>query len=521
MYRKGFSIALLLFPLVLHATEQRPNILLIVSDDHAYQAISAYDDRLADVMRTPNIDSIADGGIRFDRATVTNSICGPSRAVILTGVHSHVNGMRSNHVSFDGSQPTFPKILNAHGYNTALIGKWHLRSTPTGFDHWEILDGQGTYYNPTFITAQGRGDEHGYVSDLITRKSLDWLKTGRSPDKPFLLMVQHKAPHREWMASEDHLGDLKDVTIPEPDNLFDDYATRGTAAKSQNMSIGQTLRLGSDLKVWTDENRQSEHYARTYGRMTDEQREAWDAAYEEKNKEFVSAGLRGRDLLRWKYQRYLKDYLRTAASVDDSVGKLLEYLRESGLDKNTLVIYTSDQGFYLGEHGWFDKRFMYEQSFRTPLLMKWPSHIEPGSVNDDLVSNLDFAQTILDVAGVTTQTGMQGLSLKPLLEGKTPGNWRESLYYRYYEYPFTHQVYPHSGVSTKRYKLIRFHTLDEWELYDLEADPDEMRNVYSDQEYADIVVYLKAELIRLEKQYRVGAEEDDFVVGARPRTLAQ
>jgi arylsulfatase A-like enzyme len=249
--------------------------------------------------------------------------------------------------------------------------------------------------------------------------------------------------------------------------------------------------------------------------MNDEQRKVWDAAYDDKNEEFLSAGLEGEDLLRWKYQRYLKDYLRTAASVDDSVGEVLQYLQESGLDENTLVIYSSDQGFYLGEHGWFDKRFMYEESFRTPLLVKWPGHIEPGSVNSDLVSNLDFAQTILDVAGLEQPAGMQGLSLKPLLEGDTPDGWRQSLYYRYYEYPFSHDVHPHSGVSTKRYKLMRFHTLDEWELYDLEADPDEMHNLYGKPEYAAVAANLKAELIRLEEQYRVGADEDDFVVKPR------
>jgi len=515
MNRTSLLLVLLLGSSALMAGETRPNIVLIVSDDHAYQAISAYGDRLAEVAPTPSIDRIADEGMRFDRATVTNSICGPSRAVILTGVHSHLNGMRSNRVSFDGSQQTFPKILRTNGYATSLIGKWHLRSAPTGFDHWEILDGQGSYYNPIFITEQGSRDEPGYVSELITQKSLAWLKTGRNPDKPFLLMMQHKAPHREWMAAPEHLDDFDDTTVPEPENLFDDYATRGTAAKKQNMSIERTMLLGSDLKVWTDENRQTKHYDRTYGRMTAEQRQEWDAAYSNKNEEFLSADLQGKDLLRWKYQRYLKDYLRTAASVDDSVGEVLQYLQESGLDENTLVIYSSDQGFYLGEHGWFDKRFMYEQSFRTPLLVKWPGHIEPGSVNNDLVSNLDFAQTILDVAGIELPDDMQGLSLRPLLEGDKPDDWRQSLYYRYYEYPFTHEVQPHSGVSTKRYKLIRFHTLKEWELYDLEADPAEMQNVYGKPEYADIVADLKAELIRLEKQYKVGADEDDFVVKPR------
>jgi arylsulfatase A-like enzyme len=509
-----------LFVVSAQAAQERPNILFIFSDDHAYQAISAYNGRLAEIAPTPNIDRIANQGMRFDRATVTNSICGPSRAVILTGKHSHLNGMRSNRVSFDGSQATFPKILQTQGYDTSFIGKWHLRSAPTGFDHWQILLGQGAYYNPTFRTEQGNHDETGYVTDIITDKSLNWLKTKRNPDKPFLLMMQHKAPHREWMAAKEHLNDFNNVSIPEPSNLFDDFATRGTAAKTQNMTIKNTLHMGSDLKVWNDEERKSKHYKRTYGRMNDQQREFWDAAYDEKNAQFVQHKLSGDDLIRWKYQRYMKDYLRTVASVDDSVGEVLDYLKASGLDKNTLVVYSSDQGFYLGEHGWFDKRFMYEQSFRTPLLIKWPGHITPGSTNKDLVSNLDYAQTILDIAGVKQPDlikEMQGMSLKPLLTGAKPKQWRKSLYYRYYEYPYTHKVREHDGVSTERYKLIRFHTLDEWELYDLKNDPAEMNNIYHREENKKRVADLKTELIRLRLQYRVPEDEDNFVIKAEER----
>ncbi len=481
---------------------KRPNIIFIFSDDHAYQAISAYGGRLAEVAPTPNIDRLAKEGMLFTRCCVTNSICAPSRATILTGKHSHLNGVRDNRDVFDGNQQTFPKLMGQAGYRTAIIGKWHLKSKPVGFDYWDVLRGQGNYYNPDFLSMEGEKKEHGYVTDIITDKALNWMKEATNSEQPFMLMVQHKAPHREWEPGPEQLTLYDDTFIPEPENLFDDYQTRGTAAKKQDMSIEKTMRLDSDLKV-REAGQKDRAWDRTMGRMDEKQRQAWQTAYGPKNEKFISEKLEGKELVRWKYQRYMKDYLRCIKSVDDNVGRLLDYLDHTGLSENTVVIYSSDQGFYLGEHGWFDKRFMYEESFRTPLLVRWPAATPPGSVNQELVSNLDFAQTFLDIAGVNQPPDMQGISLKPLLEGKTPGNWRKSLYYHYYEYPAVHSVRRHEGVATKRYKLIHFYDLDEWELYDLEKDPHEMQNRYNHPDYESIITDLKQELIRLQKEYKV------------------
>jgi len=499
------------------ASGERPNILFIFSDDHGYQAISAYGGRLAEHAPTPHIDRIAREGIRFDKCYVTNSICAPSRATILTGKHSHLNGITVNEVisdgvtvneaEFDGSQTTFPKLLRESGYETAIIGKWHLYSEPTGFDYWEVLPGQGDYYNPDFKTRRGLKQETGYVTDIITDKALNWIQEGREGNKPFMMMLQHKAPHREWDPGPKHLDLFKDVEFPEPDNLFDDYENRGSAAKNQDMTIDKTMSLGSDLKVWGkgDEGWRSTLYAR----MNDQQQEAWDKAYNPVNKDFKKRKLKGKALVQWKYQRYLQDYLRCIRSVDENVGRVLEYLDDSGLAENTVVVYSSDQGFFLGEHGWFDKRFMYEESYRTPLVIRWPDKIQPGRVNSDLVSNLDFAQTFLDIAGVDQPSDMQGKGLVPILLGKTPGDWRKSLYYHYYEYPGYHSVRRHEGVSTARYKLLFFYDLDEWELYDFQTDPTEMTNQYDNPQYANIVIELKNELEKLRKEYKVPPLEPD------------
>ena len=495
-----------------------PNIVFIFTDDHAYQAISAYGDRLAEVAPTPNIDRIAQQGMRFDRATVTNSICAPARAVIQTGKHSHINGVRDNVVDFDGTQQTFPKLLQQAGYETAMIGKWHLKSEPIGFDHWQVLPGQGHYYNPDFRTPDGTVREHGYVTDLITEKTLGWLQEKRDPDKPFLLMMQHKAPHRAWLPAPDHLDTFDDVTIPEPENLLDDYATRGTAAHEQRMNIDTTMDLMADLKVFTNDNRKGDRWEGLYARMDPEQLAEFEAAYQAKNEAFLAAGLEDEDLMRWKYQRYMKDYLRTIASVDESVGEVLDYLEASGLDKDTIVIYSSDQGFYLGEHGWFDKRFMYEESFRTPLLVHWPGVTDAGSVSDKLVSNLDYAETMLDMAGVPVPEDMQGVSLRAVLDGTADETWRKSVYYRYYEHTRGHNVHPHEGVATQRYKLIHFWRLGEWELYDLQADRAEMNNLYGDPAYASVVDELKTELLKLREQYGVRHEDDDYVT-VRPNKV--
>jgi arylsulfatase A-like enzyme len=474
--------------------DTRVNILFIYSDDHAYQAISAYGGILAKAAPTPNIDRLAKEGMLFKKCYVTNSICAPCRAVILTGKHSHLNGVTGNKKVFDASQQIFPKLLQKAGYQTAIIGKWHLKSEPTGFDYSEVLPGQGDYYNPVMLKAGEKIKHTGYVTNIVTKLGLDWLENKRDKDKPFMLMLQNKAPHRRWEPDLKHLHLFDDVKIPEPDNLFDDYSGRGTAAREHDMSIESTMNE-RDLKLVPPIQ------------LNQQQRKVWDAAYDPKNKAFVEAGLAGDTLVRWKYQRYIKDYLRCIASVDENVGKVLDWLDRSGLAKNTVVIYSSDQGFYLGEHGWFDKRFMYEESFRTPLIVRWPGVIKPGVVNRELVQNLDFAQTFLDIAGVGQPTDMQGVSLKPLMQGRGLGTQRKSLYYHYYEYPGPHSVHRHEGVATKRYKLMHFYDLDEWELYDLEKDPSEMKSQYNNQEYASVVAELKKELLRLRTEYKVPANK--------------
>jgi len=438
---------------------KRPNILFIMSDDHAAPAISAYKGFLASVAKTPNLDRIAKEGMLFKNCFCTNSICAPSRAVILTGKYSHLNGVIDNGKRFDGSQQTFPKLLQKVGYQTAMIGKWHLKTDPTGFDYWNVLPGQGTYYNPAMKEMGQRKKYTGYTTDIITDHCLKWLKE-RTSDKPFCLMYHHKAPHREWEPSPKHLTMYDDVTIPVPETLFDDYSNRGTAAKEQDMTIEKTMN-DRDLKLVAPEN------------LTPEQKKLWDAAYEPKNQAFRSANLKGRDLVRWKYQRYIK------------------------------------QGFYLGEHGWFDKRFMYEESLRMPFLVRYPHQIKPGSVNDDMVLNLDFAPTFLDFAQVQIPTDMQGQSLRPLLKGITPIDWRSSIYYHYYEYPAWHSVKRHYGIRTERYKLMHFYyDIDEWELYDLAKDPDELKNLYGDPAYEGVVKKLKAELAKLKKE--LGDTDDKY-----------
>ncbi len=468
-----------------------PNIVFIFSDDHAYQAISAYGHPLK-LLETPNLDRIAKGGMRFDRCLVPNSICGPSRATVMTGKYSHANGFYNNSNSkFDSRQVTFPKLLKAAGYQTAVIGKWHLVTDPVGFDHWDILPGQGIYYNPPMIRNGTRIKHTGYVTDLITDFSIDWLKA-RDKLKPFLLMCQHKAPHREWAPALRHLGHDQDRKYPEPDTLFDDYAGRGKAEKNQDMTIEKTM-TPNDLK-FTDP-----------AGMTPEQKAKWDEYYKPRNAAFEANKPTGKDLVRWKYNRYLHDYLGCVKAVDEGVGKMLDYLDAEGLSENTIVVYASDQGFYLGEHGWFDKRWIFEESLRTPLLVKWPGVTKPGTVNADIVSNLDFAETFLDAAGVAVPKDMQGRSLKPVLKGETPADWRKSFYYHYYEYPGPHAVARHYGVVTDRYKLVRFYEpgTDYWELFDRKTDPQEMASVYSKPDYAATQKELHAELDKLRRDLAV------------------
>lgn len=468
-----------------------PNIVFIFSDDHAYQAISAYGDARK-LLETPNIDRIAKQGVRFDRCLVPNSICGPSRATVLTGTYNHINGFYNNTggMRFDGSQTTFPKLLQKAGYQTAIVGKWHLGSDPTGFDFWQVLPAQGVYYNPPMVRMGETIQNAGYVTDIITDVSLDWLAK-RDKSKPFLLMCQHKAPHREWEPALRHLNADKDRVYDEPATLFDDYAGRGPAEHGQDMTIDKTMN-DRDTKLVAPP------------RLTPEQKKVWDEYYEPRNAKFRAANLTGKDLVRWKYQRYMHDYLATIRSVDESVGKVLDYLDKEGLADNTIVVYASDQGFYLGEHGWFDKRWIFEESVRTPCVVRWPGVAQAGAVSKDLVSNLDFAETFLEAAGAPIPETMQGRSLTPILRGQRPADWRTSFYYQYYEYPQPHRVRPHYGVITDRYKLVQFYGVgnDYTELFDLQKDAQEMKDVFNQPEYATVKADLQKELLRLRKELK-------------------
>jgi len=473
----------------------RPNILFIMSDDHAYQAISAYGYGLN---QTPNIDILAREGAIFTKACVTNSISAPSRAVMLTGKHSFVNGKVDNIQPFNWDQDNFPKLLQANGYQTAMIGKIHLDGLPKGFDYSMVLPGQGQYYNPDFLINGERKRIEGYCTDIITESVLDWLKNKRDPGKPFCLLYHQKAPHRNWLPAPEYVNLYDEVTFQPPANFFDDYQGRGTAAREQEMQIDGHAQWGHDFKLIVDPKGDTTNFFQDILRMNQEQRENWMAAYESENQEFLDNIPEGKDLALWKFNRYIKDYLRCIKSVDDGVGEVLNYLKEAGIDKNTIVIYTSDQGFYLGEHGWFDKRFMYEESFRTPLLMRYPKEIKPGTRIEKLVQNLDFAPTFLDYAGVDTPDEMQGESFRKLVSGKS-SKWRDAVYYTYYEYPSVHMVKRHYGIATERYKLMHFYyDIDEWELYDLEKDPAEMKSVYNDPDYAEVreMLYKKLEDLR-------------------------
>jgi arylsulfatase A-like enzyme len=485
---------------------QRPNILFIMSDDHAYQAVSAYGHGLNE---TPGIDRLASEGAIFTRATVTNSICAPSRAVLLTGKHSFVNGKVDNVQPFNWDQDNFPKLMQANGYQTAMIGKIHLDGIPQGFDFSMVLPGQGQYYNPDFLIDGERVRKEGYCTEIITETTLDWLKNKRDPNKPFCVLYHQKAPHRNWLPAPKYVNMYDDKTFEPPANFFDDYEGRGRAAKEQEMQIDGHAMWGHDFKLIVDPNGDSTNFIRDIRRMNNEQRTNWMAAYEDENQEFLNNMPEGKELALWKFNRYIKDYLRTIKSVDDGVSEVLDYLDEAGLAENTIVVYTSDQGFYLGEHGWFDKRFMYEESFRTPLLIRYPKEIEPGTKIDKLVQNLDFAPTFLDYAGIEIPEEMQGESFRKLIAGET-NEWRDAVYYTYYEYPSVHMVKRHYGVATDRYKLMHFYyDIDEWEMYDLETDPMEMKNVYDNPEYADVLEMLHKKLEELREYYGDSDELND------------
>ena len=493
-----FLIHLLCFLVVSSVSfaQKKPNILVIVSDDHTMQSIGAYGSKYG---VTPHIDKLAKEGIVFNRAFVTNSICAPSRAVLLTGKFSHKNGLINNLTPFNGAQPQFQDYLHKVGYQTAWIGKWHLETSPRGFDYWQVLPGQGHYYNPDFIMMDGsRKRINGYATNIITDQAIAWLDA-RDTSQPFCLVIGHKATHRTWMPDTADFGSTDHLAIPLPENFYDDYAGR-TAAHDQDLSIEKTMLMGYDLKMFDHDS-----IALKDGniqRMTASQQEQFFKYYHRIKSDFDSKHLTGKALAEWKYQRYMKDYLATTRSLDRNVGSMINYLRDNHLLDNTLIIYTSDQGFYLGEHGWFDKRFMYEESMRTPLIVRYPEMVKAGRTDSHLVQNIDFAPTFLKLAGVSKPEDMQGVSLLPLLQKTHVDDWREGVYYHYYEYPGEHHVYRHFGIRTNRYKLIRFYgEKNFWELYDLKSDPTEMKNLYGDKKYDALVVDLKTQLQKLVEQY--------------------
>jgi arylsulfatase A-like enzyme len=473
-----------------------------MSDDHAYQAVSAYNEGL---IETPHIDRIAHQGMLFQNAFVSNSICAPSRAVILTGMFSHLNGVTGNGQVFDGNQTTFPKILQEYGYQTSMIGKWHLKSPPTGFDYYNVLPGQGDYYNPDFI-MQGQDTVYeGYVTEIITQLSVEWLEN-RDKSKPFLLMMHHKAPHRSWMPALKNLELFDDKEFPLPINFYDDYEGR-EALKKQMLTVKDHMDIRMDFKVPCDtcDTVSVNHWApgeywRRLERLSPAELQEWESAYEKEERDFYAVKDDEAKFDQWKYRRYMEDYLRCIASVDESVGRVLEYLEDHGLDENTIVVYTSDQGFYLGEHGLFDKRFMYEEAMRTPLMVRYPPEIEANSKTERLVQNLDIAPTLLDVAGISVPGDFQGMSLRTIWQ-EEDAQWRDALYYHYYEKGFG--ATPHYGIRTQRYKLIHFYdVVDSWEYYDLEKDPYEMENLYLNPDYEQEIQELKAKLRELQSTYK-------------------
>ena len=510
-------------------TKARPNILFIMSDDHAYQAISAYDDKL---IRTPNIDRIADEGMLFTNACVTNSICAPSRAVILTGKHSHLNGKIDNKAKFDDTQITFPQLFQKAGYQTAMFGKLHFGNNPKGVDDFLILPGQGSYINPKFIGKDKDTIITGYVTDVITDLTIDWFKNKRDENKPFLMMYLHKAPHRAWWPSPEKFAEFYEKEFPEPKTLYDDYSGRGTSAKTAEMNILTHMQYMHDSKVrpstfeemgkvepeivyvkgdGTLMRPNEQGFYRPFGRANEEQKKKYDVTLDKISEDFKTnwPKMSHKEKMKWKYQRYMQDYLATISSVDDNVGRVLNYLDETGLDENTIVVYTSDQGFYLGEHGWFDKRFIYDESFKTPLMIKWPNVIKPGTTSEEMVQNLDFAQTFLEAAMIKAPNDMQGESLIPLFKGDSEKWNRDAVYYHYYEYPSVHMVKRHYGIVNKEFKLVHFYyDVDEWELYDRLNDPYEMNNVYDDPRYSEVLNKLKKELNDLRIKYKDSEELD-------------
>jgi arylsulfatase A-like enzyme len=497
MMRLALIAALLASPSPVLAAA-RPNIIFIMSDDHAAHAISAYGSR---VNQTPNIDRLAREGMRLDNTLVTNSICTPSRAAILTGQYAHLNGVPVFN-RFDSARDTVARRLQAGGYYTGLVGKWHLGSDPAGFDRWEIFPGQGAYFDPILYTATGEKAYTGrYATDLITDIAIDFLKT-RPAGKPFFLMLHHKAPHRPWEPDATHGAQFANRWIPEPETLWDSYATRTDALRENQQRIADDL-TRRDLKLEPPAD------------MTPEGRAAFLAEKPRSvtvTREGKTVRLSGEALTRWKYQRYMQDYLAVIQSVDDNIGRLLAFLDTSGLAKDTIVVYTSDQGFFLGDHGLFDKRFMYEESLRMPFLVRWPGVIAPGTHSDAMALNVDFAPTFLEAAGLPIPAEMQGRSLVPVLRGQAPADWRTSMYYRYYHDPGDHDTRAHYGVRTRTHKLIYYWKKDQWELFDLVHDPSEMNNLYGQPGQDDLTRTLKAELGRL----KAAVKDDDQFADEQP-----
>ena len=514
--------------------DQKPNIVFIFSDDHAPHAIGAYNGWLKSVNPTPRIDELAKQGMLFEKSFCTNSICGPSRAVIMTGKHSHKNGFMNNGNTFNWNQQTFPKILRKAGYTTALYGKSHLKGNPKGFDDWKVLPGQGDYYNPDLITPKGRVRIDGHCTDVVTDLAVEWLKTGRDKTKPFMLMVQHKAPHRNWMPALRHLPLYDDIKIPEPTTLFDKWEDNAPPARHQELEIDRHMDINYDLFLdltadyegAPSQKRQDRSAWRNMKKMTKDQLSSWRAFYGPRDKAFHEANLSGKELVRWKFQRYAKNYLRCVRGVDDSVGKIQDTLKNLKLDDNTVVIYSSDQGFYIGDHGWYDKRWMYEESLMMPLIVKWPGVTKPDSRSVQMVQNLDYAQTFLEMAGADIPSNMQGRSLVSILKNGKADDWRKSIYYHYYEYPSVHMIPRHYGIRTERYKLIHFYQFgNEWEMYDLKEDPDELTNIYGKADKKSLQKDLKEQLVAIRKFYDdntdVSEKPDEWKNKVRPITKAK
>ncbi|MDD6594047.1 MAG: sulfatase [Bacteroidales bacterium] len=485
--------------------QQRYNIVYIMTDDHTAQMMSCYDKRY---VSTPNLDRIAADGVKFTQSYVANSLSGPSRACMLTGKHSHKNGFTHNeHGIFDGSQQTMPKLMQQAGYQTAIVGKWHLVSLPTGFDYWNILPEQGDYYNPAFINMQNDTiREEGYVTNIVTDKAIDWMENKRDKNRPFILFIHQKACHRCWLPELKYLHEYEDKTFPIPETFYDDYAGR-QAAQAQEMRIASNhdMDLTYDTKMYDAnvQTRLTPNYLNMIGRLSSADRAKYDQFYDSLAIDFRSRHLQGKELAEFKFQRYMRDYAKVLKSLDDNIGRTLDYLKQAGLLENTLVVYTSDQGFYMGEHGWFDKRFMYQESFSTPLVMRLPEGLKARGDISEMVQNIDYAPTFLDIAGAQIPSDIQGESLLPLLRGEHPKNWRKSLYYHFYEYPAEHSVKRHYGVSTADgWKLIHFYRdIDAWELYNLNEDPHELNNLYGKKGTEKVTKRLMKELRRLQKQY--------------------